>query len=1148
MKRKYLLILFAIMIPFLCSVGVSSWIISETTNFKPEYGILDLIKECYDNQVVEYKVAESQKPTSTDTSILIDAVVYSKCTVQYSKAGANAYGNHEPSNAGTYDVKFTYKGKSIVVTFKINPLLINLESYGYTSTSVVLSAIIEGEQAASYTGGKVTNSSGTTVPGKITYDTTTLAYTTSTNTTEIISTTAIWTSNDGNSYCEIPATVTMHAVAYNSTSGNYYGTVEKALSGASSGNKIWVLGGIYTATKFYPTIKSNCEIKSGVELNLSYSSTDYSTGYLVAQGSNSGSNPGYLYIEEGVTVSNNGTLMVGACVTGSGSSIGTHAVLMNNGTINCSSGSNVYARGYIKGLGIINANPGSNVYQEFFVYDWPGGTNAKSFSGAKIFPFQVFGFTNITCGFKLYYNANLYGHCQINASDSWIMNDNIKLAGSGGLFELTGTSADYIYMTVEDTTKVTNCNTNLSFDNRDRTIRNVFEINGSFKDNSITVSVASAYKISTSQEMAMPIGFLKLLIQRGTGTLSVNSYKFLPGSALEIKQNASVTVGSGTHVIFYDETFEETYTHKSGGTVTTCPYYYQTNQSAWFTAHKGTETLGAQFICDGTFTCNGGFGGKINTTTETGKVILASNNASINICKTLVYESGLSGLLGGASASSSKDTKLPKMKLYTNSGVANKYNNVASGTYYSIKDNNNKYGWRTTSLVLSYDLNGGVGNTPSDSAEKTVGSSGYVIQSSDIPTIVPTREHYTFVGWALDLDGEELVEVGTTTVYASTTLYAAWEAIPYTITYNNVFYDTNDASLGNTLTTNPNVNTSNGKTTYTVADNPPLIFKNPTLLNANGNALVFGGWYSNPECTDEYLINTTQDIVGNVTVYAYWYPYGTKTVNVKFDLSIHDDVASIFPINDISLADQEAPFIGGVTTWKPTDYSSYNSNPSIQYYFEGWYLDSSYTTLYSSTAMNDTVATGVTSVTLYAKIMPKIKVTYANAPDNFTYSGGKPNDYWVMPNSSITLVTCMPINTEVFDTISNPNDVKYIYSFTGYSVNNGSSLYLNSLNVGDYDSHKTILLTPIYSVETYYLVTINASNLKSYSGITSEYYKAGSSFTFSITIKGGYVIGTYSVVVTIGSNSSTYSGGRINTSTHSISVNALSGPITIVNG
>ena len=61
-----------------------------------------------------------------------------------------------------------------------------------------------------------------------------------------------------------------------------------------------------------------------------------------------------------------------------------------------------------------------------------------------------------------------------------------------------------------------------------------------------------------------------------------------------------------------------------------------------------------------------------------------------------------------------------------------------------------------------------------------------------------------------------------------------------------------------------------------------------------------------------------------------------------------------------------------------------------------------YLLLWKEKNSNTTYNNSTTTITLYAKVMPKIKVTYENTPDNFTYTGGKPSDYWVVPNTNIT--------------------------------------------------------------------------------------------------------------------------------------------------
>ena len=168
MKKKYFYLLILLVRHFLVTIGLSSWYISESTNFKPEYALLDIIEKYYNNQEVPYNIS-AQGPSSSDPSKITDEIVYSKCTVGYRKAGtSNIFSAQAPSNAGVYDVKFTYQSKSIILKFSILSTLFDVEEYGYTVESASLSAIIEGEQSKTRTGGALKDGTGNTISGTIT--------------------------------------------------------------------------------------------------------------------------------------------------------------------------------------------------------------------------------------------------------------------------------------------------------------------------------------------------------------------------------------------------------------------------------------------------------------------------------------------------------------------------------------------------------------------------------------------------------------------------------------------------------------------------------------------------------------------------------------------------------------------------------------------------------------------------------------------------------------------------------------------------------------------------------------------------------------------------------------------------------------------
>ena len=72
-----------------------------------------------------------------------------------------------------------------------------------------------------------------------------------------------------------------------------------------------------------------------------------------------------------------------------------------------------------------------------------------------------------------------------------------------------------------------------------------------------------------------------------------------------------------------------------------------------------------------------------------------------------------------------------KMYLYDSAGVSSTLSTISSkGTYYSIKDSNNNYGFYTTTGVISYNANGGTGSYSSKNI--TIGANGYTISNSDI--------------------------------------------------------------------------------------------------------------------------------------------------------------------------------------------------------------------------------------------------------------------------------------------------------------------------------------------------------------------------------------------------------------------------------
>ena len=121
--------------------------------------------------------------------------------------------------------------------------------------------------------------------------------------------------------------------------------------------------------------------------------------------------------------------------------------------------------------------------------------------------------------------------------------------------------------------------------------------------------------------------------------------------------------------------------------------------------------------------------------------------------------------------------------------------------------------WTANVYTISYDWNGGSGNTTSASSY-TVGNSAVTL-----PLVTGhTKDGYDFAGWSTTYNG---TSVGTSyTPTQSLTLFAVWTPGTYTITYD-----------GNGGTA--------ASSTATIANGSPI-----TLVNATRTSYVFDGWYS----------------------------------------------------------------------------------------------------------------------------------------------------------------------------------------------------------------------------------------------------------------------------------------------------------------
>ena len=179
----------------------------------------------------------------------------------------------------------------------------------------------------------------------------------------------------------------------------------------------------------------------------------------------------------------------------------------------------------------------------------------------------------------------------------------------------------------------------------------------------------------------------------------------------------------------------------------------------------------------------------------------------------------------------------PTKKGYTFLGWKYKGNFVTSIDSSWLSDISLDAIWETTAYNVTYHLDGGENN---NSNPKT-----FTIESDDITLASPIKKGYNFMGWYTSSSFSDDTSITTITKGSTedVNLYAKWEIITYTITY--------DAGLGKNDSSNPK--------TYTVEDEI-------TLANATRDGYTFTGWKGDRGVVEKI----TKGTVGNLALTAMW--------------------------------------------------------------------------------------------------------------------------------------------------------------------------------------------------------------------------------------------------------------------------------------
>lgn len=142
-------------------------------------------------------------------------------------------------------------------------------------------------------------------------------------------------------------------------------------------------------------------------------------------------------------------------------------------------------------------------------------------------------------------------------------------------------------------------------------------------------------------------------------------------------------------------------------------------------------------------------------------------------------------------------------------------------------------------VEVSFDANGGT-------VDKTSSTVFYGQKYGELP--VPTREHYSFLGWFTDAtDGSEVMADTYVSTLANQTLYAHWSRNTYKVNFN--------ANGGSVSTANKNVESG---------------AKYGSLPTPTRTGWTFKGWFTATSGGSQVTADTTVALSGEQTLYARW--------------------------------------------------------------------------------------------------------------------------------------------------------------------------------------------------------------------------------------------------------------------------------------
>lgn len=224
---------------------------------------------------------------------------------------------------------------------------------------------------------------------------------------------------------------------------------------------------------------------------------------------------------------------------------------------------------------------------------------------------------------------------------------------------------------------------------------------------------------------------------------------------------------------------------------------------------------------------------------------------------------------------------------------------TSSSYEYNITAPTTVYAFFSKKYTLTYDVKGTAG-TSTLSVTEVSGFSGATASGSSIPTghsITFTAAPVTGYrltseqAWYSDAECSTSLDNGTNTTYtissldANSAVYAQFEAIPYTITYN----------------LNGGTNHEDNPASYNI-ETPTITLQTPTYPGH-----TFIGWYANSACTGDAVTSIPLGSTGNKAYWAKWeenrYHFTAKSGN-NWSTTANWSASVLPTINDIVYIDE----------------------------------------------------------------------------------------------------------------------------------------------------------------------------------------------------------------------------------------------------